>query len=102
TALPDGKWRLLPSGAKITWLDQDYAQALNRLPVGTPITGNTTVPLPGHLVPVPIGQLVIRLRSIAANGGRVAAPDPALVTALAAHGLHRNPTTLPDGKWRLQ
>ncbi|MFI6244242.1 hypothetical protein ACIBEF_30710 [Micromonospora sp. NPDC050795] len=101
TALPDGKWRLLPSGAKITWTDQDYAQALNSLPVGTHITQNTTVMLPGHPVPVPIGQLVNTLRSIAANGGRVAAPDPALVTALAAHGLHHNPTTLPDGKWRL-
>ncbi|MFI6244563.1 hypothetical protein ACIBEF_32590, partial [Micromonospora sp. NPDC050795] len=102
TALPDGKWRLLPSGAIITWPDQDYAQALNRLPVGTRITRNTTVMLPGHLVPVPIGQLVSTLQSIAANGGRAAAPDPVLVTALAAHGLHRNPTTLPDGKWRLQ
>ncbi|MFI6244496.1 hypothetical protein ACIBEF_32165, partial [Micromonospora sp. NPDC050795] len=102
TALPDGRWRLLPSGARITWTDQDYAQALNRLPVGTPITNDTTVMLPGHTVPVPIGQLVKRLRSIAAAGGRVAAPDPALVTALAAHGLHHNPTALPDGKWRLQ
>ncbi|MFI6244504.1 hypothetical protein ACIBEF_32220, partial [Micromonospora sp. NPDC050795] len=101
TALPDGRWRLLPSGARISWPDQDYAQALNRLPVGTRITGNTTVMLPGHPVPVPIGQLVSRLRSIAAGGGRVAAPDPALVAALAAHGLHRNPTALPDGKWRL-
>ncbi|MFI6244530.1 hypothetical protein ACIBEF_32370, partial [Micromonospora sp. NPDC050795] len=102
TALPDGKWRLLPSGAKITWPDQDYAQALNSLPVGTRITGNTTVTLPSRTVPVSIGQLVNRLRDASAGGGRVAAPDPALVTALAAHGLHHNPTTLPDGKWRLQ
>ncbi|MFI6244557.1 hypothetical protein ACIBEF_32560, partial [Micromonospora sp. NPDC050795] len=102
TTLPDNKWRLQPSQARITWTDQDYAQALNRLPVGTPITGNTTVTLPGHTVPVPIGQLVSTLRNIAATGGRAAAPDPALVTALAAHGLHHNPTTLPDNKWRLQ
>ncbi|MFI6244528.1 hypothetical protein ACIBEF_32360, partial [Micromonospora sp. NPDC050795] len=102
TALPDGKWRLLPSGARITWPDQDFAQALNSLPVGTRITGNTTVTLPGHSVPVSIGQLVKRLRDASAHGGRVAAPDPVLVSALAAHGLHRNPTTLPDGKWRLQ
>ncbi|MFI6244519.1 hypothetical protein ACIBEF_32300, partial [Micromonospora sp. NPDC050795] len=102
TALPDGKWRLLPSGARITWPDQDFAQALNRLPVGTRITPNTTVTLPGHTVPVPIGQLVRTLRASGATGGRVAAPDPALVAALAAHGLHHNPTTLPDGKWRLQ
>ncbi|MFI6244561.1 hypothetical protein ACIBEF_32580, partial [Micromonospora sp. NPDC050795] len=101
TTLPDNKWRLQPSGAKITWPDQDYAQALNRLPVGTPITHDTTVTLPGHTVPVPIGQLVNRLRSPSASGGRVAAPDPVLVAALAAHGLHRNPTALPDGKWRL-
>ncbi|MFI6244547.1 hypothetical protein ACIBEF_32485, partial [Micromonospora sp. NPDC050795] len=101
TALPDGKWRLQPSSAKITWTDQDYAQALNSLPVGTPITYDATVTLPGHSVPVPIGQLVKRLRDIAAGGGRVAAPDPVLVAALAAHGLHRNPTALPDGKWRL-
>ncbi|MFI6244482.1 hypothetical protein ACIBEF_32040 [Micromonospora sp. NPDC050795] len=102
TTPPDGKWRLQPSGAKIIRPDQDYAQALNRLPVGTRITNDTTVMLPGHPVPVPIGQLVKRLRDIAAGGGRVAAPDPALVSALAAHGLHHNPTTLPDGKWRLQ
>ncbi|MFI6244494.1 hypothetical protein ACIBEF_32150, partial [Micromonospora sp. NPDC050795] len=101
TALPDNKWRLLPSGARITWTDQDYAQALNRLPVGTRITQNITVMLPGHLVPVPIGKLVNTLRDISAGGGRVAAPDPALVTALAAHGLHHNPTALPDNKWRL-
>ncbi|MFI6244515.1 hypothetical protein ACIBEF_32280, partial [Micromonospora sp. NPDC050795] len=102
TALPDGKWRLQPSGAKISWTDQDYAQALNRLPVGTRITGNTTVTLPDHPVPVPIGLLVNTLRKAAATGGRAATPDPVLVTALAAHGLHRNPTTLPDNKWRLQ
>ncbi|MFI6244523.1 hypothetical protein ACIBEF_32330, partial [Micromonospora sp. NPDC050795] len=102
TALPDGKWRLLPTGARIIWPDQVYAQALNRLPVGTRITHNTTVTLPGHPVPVPIGPLVNRLRSPAATGGRAAAPDPVLVAALAAHGLHRNPTALPDGKWRLQ
>ncbi|MFI6244490.1 hypothetical protein ACIBEF_32110 [Micromonospora sp. NPDC050795] len=102
TALPDGKWRLQPSQARITWTDQDYAQALNSLPVGTRIMHNTTVTLPGHSVPVPIGQLVNTLRNSSATGGRMAAPDPVLVAALAAHGLHQRPTTLPDGKWRLQ
>ncbi|MFI6244360.1 hypothetical protein ACIBEF_31380 [Micromonospora sp. NPDC050795] len=44
---------------------------MNRLPVGTRITQNTTVTLPGHSVPVPIGQLVSRLTRAASLSPRV-------------------------------